>query len=227
MKLLFRFNGMAKVNTNKTAKVFPATHTATGIPILSSGEKIVDAANTDNQTRRGIQTMLRLTSSNQFFLSRMADNKAIILISVNTLIMTVTLAVLAQNTDGQPMLSLVVLLLCSVVTIILALIATRPLKTRGEFTKQDVLGKQTNLLFFGNFYRSKKEDYAWAMNTIMRENDYLYDTMVKDIHTSGVVLAGKFKLIRVAYNVFMFGLSVSLLTFLIEGFILYIQSKQL
>ncbi|HEY8893618.1 MAG TPA: Pycsar system effector family protein, partial [Niastella sp.] len=73
----------------------------------------------------------------------------------------------------------------------------------------------TNLLFFGNFYRTKVNEYQWAMNTMMRDPDYLYSTLIMDIHQLGVVLARKYKLIRLAYTVFMIGLFVSVIAFMI------------
>src|SRR5205085_7863404 len=48
---------------------------------------------------RGTQTMLRLGSSNHLELSRMADGKANILISVNSIIISVILSVLFRNID--------------------------------------------------------------------------------------------------------------------------------
>ena len=50
-------------------------------------------------------------------------------------------------------------------------------------------------------------DYDWAMREMMQDKEYLYGNMIKDIYFLGVVLARKYKLLRIAYNIFMFGSS--------------------
>lgn len=166
---------------------------------------------------RGIQTLLRLASSNHLDLSRMADGKANILISVNSIIISVILSIFLDRLDASPELTIptILFLASSVTTVIIAILATRPKLTEGTFTKEDIRNKQTNLMFFGNFYKSRIEDYTWAMDEMMRDKDYLYDTLVKDIFYLGRVLGRKYKLIRLAYNVFMVGLIVAVLSFTI------------
>src|SRR3954469_5769327 len=53
----------------------------------------------NNLLSRGIQTMLRLTSDNHLELSNMADGKANILISVNSIIISVILSVLVRRLE--------------------------------------------------------------------------------------------------------------------------------
>jgi len=166
---------------------------------------------------RGIQTMLRLTSENHVELSNMADGKASILISVNAIIISVILSVLIRRIEVETHLTIptFVFLASSLATIIIAILATRPKISQGNFSREDILNKNTNLLFFGNFYKTKVTEYKWAMNTMMRDPDYLYSTLIMDIHQLGVVLARKYRLIRLAYTVFMIGLFVSVIAFII------------
>jgi len=164
---------------------------------------------------KGIQTSLRLTSENHLRLSDMADGKANILISVNAIIISVILSVLLRKIEVDSHLAIptFTFLAFSVTTIILAIIATRPKVTTGEFSKEDVLHKRTNLLFFGNFYKRSLEEYTWAMSTMMRDSDYVYGSIVQDIYYLGVVLGRKYKLLRLAYNIFMIGIIVSVAAF--------------
>jgi predicted metal-dependent HD superfamily phosphohydrolase len=166
---------------------------------------------------RGIQTMLRLTSENHMELSNMADGKASILISVNAIIISVILSVLIRRIEVDTHLTIptFIFLASSLATIIIAIMATRPKVSQGNFSREDILNKSTNLLFFGNFYKTKVNDYQWAMNTMMRDPDYLYSSLIMDIHQLGVILARKYKLIRLAYTVFMIGLFISVLAFMI------------
>jgi Family of unknown function (DUF5706) len=48
---------------------------------------------------------------------------------------------------------------------------------------------------------------------MMKDTDYLYGSLIKDIYTLGTVLARKYKLVRLAYNVFMIGIIISVLAF--------------
>jgi len=174
---------------------------------------------TNNLTTKGIQTMLRLTSENHLKLSDMADHKANILISVNSIIISVILGVLLRKLQEEPNLTIptVIFLLVSVSTIVVAILATRPKLSGGTFSSQDIMNKKTNLLFFGNFHKASYEEYDTAMRKMMQDSDYLYGSLIKDIYQLGVVLGRKYKLVHLAYNIFMVGIIVSVLAFAIAA----------
>lgn len=166
---------------------------------------------------KGIQTMLRLTSDNHLELSNMADGKANILISVNAIIISVILTVLVRRLeiDTYLIIPTVIFLLVSVTTIVIAIMSTRPKVSTGIFSEQEVMAKKTNLLFFGNFHKVSLEEYEKGMRIMMSDPEYLYGALIKDIHQLGVVLGRKYRLIRIAYNIFMIGIVVSVLAFAI------------
>ena len=166
---------------------------------------------------KGIQTSLRLTSENHLRLSDMADSKANILITVNAIIISVILSVLLRKIEVEKHLAVptFIFLGCAVATIIVAIIATRPKVTKGRFSREDVTNKKTNLRFFGNFYQQTLEDYVWAMGTMLKDPDYLYGSLVEDIYFLGVVLGRKYRLLRIAYNLFMIGIIISVAAFTI------------
>ncbi len=170
---------------------------------------------------KGIQTMLRLTSENHLKLSDMADHKANILISVNAIIISVILGVLLRKLQEEPYLTIptVIFLISAVTTIIISILATRPKISEGTFTPEDIAQKKTNLLFFGNFHKATYEQYNSAMRQLMLDTDYLYGSLIKDIYFLGVVLGRKYKLIRVAYNIFMIGIIVSVIAFAIAAYL--------
>ncbi|HJY12247.1 MAG TPA: Pycsar system effector family protein, partial [Flavobacterium sp.] len=59
------------------------------------------------------------------------------------------------------------------------------------------------------------EEYDWAMNEMMKDRDYLYSTMIKDLYYLGLVLQRKYNLLRIAYNIFMVGIIVTVIAFVI------------
>jgi predicted metal-dependent HD superfamily phosphohydrolase len=183
----------------------------------SEKERLQEIKRQDSLVARGIQTGLRLANENHIKLSDMADGKANILISVNSIIIGVILSVLLRRLEVDTYLTIptMVFLGTCVSTIILAILATLPNLTTGRFTREDVLAKKVNLLFFGNFYRSSLQDYSWAMNQLLADKDYLYGSLVKDIYFLGVVLGRKYKLVRWAYYIFMFGLIASVISFIV------------
>jgi predicted metal-dependent HD superfamily phosphohydrolase len=169
---------------------------------------------------KGIQTMLRLTSQNHLRLSEMADRKANILISVNAIIISVILSVLLRklSTETYLIIPTIIFLLSAVITIVISILATRPQVTIGSFTMEGVKEKKINLLFFGNFYKTTYEKYDAAMREMMLDTDYLYGSLIKDIFDLGNVLGRKYRLVRIAYNVFMIGIVVSVVAFTIASF---------
>jgi HD superfamily phosphodiesterase len=200
-----------KKNIKKLKKLIDEEPEETA-PVIAD-KQTVKAAN--NLTTKGIQTMLRLTSENHMKLSDMADGKANILISVNAIIISVILSVLMRRlqTDTYLTIPTILFLASSVCTIVVAILATRPKVTAGRFSEVDIDTKKTNLLFFGNFYKCSQEEYEKAMSKMMVDAEYLYGSLVKDIYQLGVVLARKYRLIRWAYNIFMFGIIASVIAF--------------
>lgn len=176
-----------------------------------------EAKKQDTLIARGVQTGLKLASENHLRLSDMADGKANILISVNSIIIGVILSVLLRRLEIDTYLTIptMIFLASSVATIVLAILATLPNLTTGTFTREDVIAKKVNLLFFGNFYRTSLEEYSWAMNRLLGDKDYLYGSLIKDIYFLGLVLKRKYTLIRWAYYVFMFGLIASVISFVL------------
>jgi predicted metal-dependent HD superfamily phosphohydrolase len=170
---------------------------------------------------RGIETMFRITSSNNQRLSDMADNKAQLLITVNSIILSLIVSLLLRRLDQNSFLIIptFILLLVSLSCVVISILATRPSIPDGFFTDEDVQKKQVNLLFFGNFYKMSLQKYTDGMNSVMNDKEFLYGTLVKDVYSQGVVLGKKYKLLRVAYNIFMFGLIISVLAFIAVYFV--------
>jgi len=166
---------------------------------------------------RGIETMFRTTSKNHMSLSAIADNKANIMISINSIILSVIISVLIRRLEEYPQMTIPVMMLTIVclITIVFAVLATRPNVSKGKFERLDILNKETNLLFFGNFHRMSIKDYQWAMREMLQDADYLYGSMIKDIYFLGAVLGKKYRLLRISYTIFMYGFVLSILGFIV------------
>ncbi len=161
---------------------------------------------------RGIQTLFRTTSQNHYTLNEMVDKKANIMITVNSIILTVIIGGLfrLQATDTTTFsISITVLAISSFLSVAFAVLAIAPNKTQGRFTKEEINNKQGNLLYFGNFHNMTVKEYEWGMLQKLNDSDYLYSSMIKDIYYLGLTLNRKYKLIRISLVTFIVGLASS------------------
>ncbi len=173
----------------------------------------------EESPERGIQTLFRVTLRNHIKLSDIADTKANILLSVNAIIISLALANLIPKLDAVSnrhlMIPSLVLVLFSVVSIILSIMSTQPNVTGGEFTKEQVKNRKVNLLFFGNFYKMKYEEYQWAIDEIIDDKSYVYKMLTKDLYLLGLVLKRKYTLLKITYIVFTIGIILSVIAFIV------------
>lgn len=169
------------------------------------------------EPKKGIETMFRISSANHQRLSDMADNKANIMITVNSIILSAIISLVLRRLSENQFLIIptFILLTVSLLAITFSILATRPSIPEGTFTREDVDNRNVNLLFFGNFYKMPLEDYNYGMEKMMDDKDFLYGSLIKDVYAQGVVLGKKYRLLRVAYNIFMFGLIASVLAFIV------------
>lgn len=164
---------------------------------------------------RGVETMYRTAYRTHVNLSSIADNKANIMLSINAIIISITISTLVPSFESNEKLvyPTIVLLIVCLGSIIFATLSTRPKITEGKVTRQDILDRKSNLLFFGNFYNMKLDDFDWGIMEMIRDSDFLYSTMTRDLYFLGIVLAKKYKYLRYCYSIFMYGLIISVIAF--------------
>jgi predicted metal-dependent HD superfamily phosphohydrolase len=168
---------------------------------------------------KGIETMFRVSSSNHQRLSDMADKKAHIMITVNSIILSAIISLVLRrlNEYGYLIIPSFILLTVSLLAMTFSILSTRPSIPNGKFTRQDIEDQKVNLLFFGNFYKMKLEEFNYGMERMMEDSDFLYGSLIKDLYAQGVVLGKKYHLLRIAYNIFMYGLIIAVLAFIIAS----------
>jgi predicted metal-dependent HD superfamily phosphohydrolase len=182
-------------------------------------EKQEEKKKKKEKPEKGIETMFRITSGNNQRLSDMADNKAHILITVNSIILSAIISLVLRKLEENSFLAIpsFILLTVSLLSMIFSILATRPSIPEGTFTAKDIDDKKVNLLFFGNFYKMGLPEYTAGMLKVMDDKAFLYGTLIKDVYSQGVVLGRKYRLLRVAYNIFMFGLIVAVAAYIIAS----------
>ncbi|GAK94118.1 metal-dependent phosphohydrolase [Nonlabens ulvanivorans] len=177
---------------------------------------------------RAIQTLFRTALRNHIKLSDIADTKANILLSVNAIIISLALAnlipKLEQVSNRHLLWPTLILVLFSVASIVLSIMSTRPNITTGEFTDDEVRERKVNLLFFGNFHKMPLDKYKDSVMDLLEEKEEVYESLIKDLYYLGVVLARKYKLLRLTYTIFMIGIIGSVLAFVIAFALLDLDS---
>jgi ribosomal protein L12E/L44/L45/RPP1/RPP2 len=168
---------------------------------------------------RGVETMFRASYRTHVNLSSIADNKANIMLSVNAIILSILAANLFPRLDSNPHLVIPSVMLVGVClgSLFYAIQATRPKVTEGKVTREDIDERRSNLLFFGNFYNMEIEDFHYGMMEMIHDDEFLYSSMTRDLFYLGVVLAKKYRFLRACYNIFLFGLMLAVLGFIVAA----------
>ncbi|GAB3823555.1 hypothetical protein GCM10028895_30650 [Pontibacter rugosus] len=180
------------------------------------------------QPKRGIETMFRNTYRTHLELSAIADNKANMMISLNAIILSVVITYLSAQTSilgtgtglatYRILIPIGILLLTTLGSVVFAIISAQPEVTSFSFKKKKdkkLDSRKINILFFGNFTNLPLEDFQGGMHDLMRDKKALYNNMITDIYYLGVVLERKYKILRISYTIFMVGLVLTVLGFVI------------
>jgi len=167
---------------------------------------------------RGVETMYRTTYRTHTNLSSMADSKANLMLSVNAIVISILASNLLPKLENSPemVLPTILLLLTCLGSMIFATLATRPKVTEGKVTREAIKQRKANLLFFGNFYNMPLEDFQWGVNEMLKDPEFLYSSMSRDLYFLGIVLAKKYRYLSICYNIFMFGLIISVSVFVLS-----------
>jgi hypothetical protein len=167
----------------------------------TENQKIEDAFAAIPERNTG-DNMLRTMQQHHVQLSVMADNKANILITVSSIVLTMVLANLKDPDLRAAMLTLAGFVL---VALLLAIIAVLP-KYRPLRVGPGELPQQFNLMFFGHFAELPRDRFLEEISEAMKADGSVYETMAKDIYAIGYYLAHfKYRFLRLSYLFFLGG----------------------
>ena len=190
--------------------------------IKTSKDKENGKSNKPKKRGRGIETMYRAVYRNHINLSSIADAKANMMISINTIIMSVIITGITGFSFSssvffdrlQYVVPVFVLLFASLISVVFAIMSARPEVTSKQLKLEKFQRKQSSYLFFGNFVNMELAKFIKRLTYYRSNQPELYDDMSIDIYHLGKVLDKKYKLLRISYNIFMAGLILSVLTFI-------------
>ena len=191
-------------------------------PTLQSAAGAGLYQNLDESPIRAVQTFFRANYRNHINLSAIADNKANIMISVNSILISVLISVLSYRnmaeTHPDIVLPVVIFLVSGLASLIFAVLSARPKVTALNNEKTPKEQIQRNIVFFGNFVPLQLEEYETAMDAMFRDSELMYGNMTRDLYYLGKVLEKKYRYLTVSYNIFMVGFIATVGMFLFTFF---------
>lgn len=151
--------------------------------------------------------VVRTTQQIHVQLSAMADQKANMLLAATFVIFTITIG---QSRGANPPIPLMILGATAFFAAVFAILAVLPVTRYRP-------GARINLLFFGSFSQLPEDEYLDRMTEELLTDERAYRMMARDIYQNGVVLARKkYRLLGYAYRIFLGGLTLSFIAFIIQ-----------
>jgi hypothetical protein len=179
--------------------------------------------NTGKSGGRGKETLFRVTFRNQINLIQIADNKANMIISINSIIISVIVSITGfgvvaetfEYSKAEIAIPVTLIVLTCLLSVVYAIQAARPYIVRNKKGQDEILSKNTSMLFFGTISRKSMDQYMSEMEDLLKSRESIYKNMTIDIYNQGKVLKRKYHLLSIAYLIFMYGFVFSVLTFLL------------
>ncbi|MEJ7694013.1 Pycsar system effector family protein [Daejeonella sp.] len=171
---------------------------------------------------RGIETLYRSVYDYHVSLTSIADNKANMMISINTIIISIVITLFgtgftfssqSQFASVRFVFPMAFLLLTSLLAVVFAILSARPNVTTKE--KYELSKKDSSILFFGNFAQLQLREFVDKIKELKDQKDELYDSMSIDIYYLGSVLIKKYNYLSWSYNIFMFGMVLCAVGFVV------------
>lgn len=176
------------------------------------------------RSSRGASSFFRNAYRTQLDLTKLADNKASIMISVNGFIVSVSLASggVLLGSGSRLLLPLLVLLVGCLGSMFYAIVAARPRRAGRRVPSDSDLGSHRtgNLLFHETAGTMSEDEFTDAIDRVLRDESRSNEEMARHLHGLGRVLIRKFRLLRLSYTIFVVGLTASIVTFVavVAGF---------
>ncbi len=171
---------------------------------------------------RGIETLYRSVYDYHINLTSIADNKANMMISINTIIISIVITLFgtgftfssqSEFASVRFVFPMAFLLLTSLLAVVFAILSARPNVTTKE--KYELSKKDSSILFFGNFAQLQLKEFVEKIKELKQVKEELYDSMSIDIYYLGSVLIKKYNYLSWSYNIFMFGMVICAVGFVI------------
>ena len=166
---------------------------------------------------RGIQTLFRNVSRNHYTLLKMIDNKAKIILTVNSIITSLFFGLRFINTGTKEITINVgtkILVMSSMLSMIFALFSMLPYRYFGKSFSES---KYRGALYAQNFSNESLIEFRKEFKRIMEKGQNVYNEMIDDLYFLGKVISIKQRILTLSVIIFLFGL-IFTITYVLFGF---------
>ncbi|KHK91967.1 hypothetical protein LK12_11125 [Novosphingobium malaysiense] len=154
--------------------------------------------------------LVRTAIQTHLVLSQMADQKASILMGATFIVISITVG---QVSNGSLPLPLLVLACFAFLSAVCAVMVVMPA------TRSPPLDlAKSNILFFGVFTQMPEDEFTDIVVERLATEEGMFRTMLRDVYQNGQVLRNKkYRYLGFAYRLFLAGLTLTLITYLLFG----------
>lgn len=193
-------------------------------PIVAPVEKTAKSSNKKKKGKKqylnkNTLSILRTTLRNNIELTNIADNKANVLLSLNALMLTFLVPLTLPYLDriialrlGFPLITMAITCL---VTIYIAVLVLKPSRFAGQGIKVNGKNDHVSPFFFGNFQNMSKSDFLDYSSDVLSDEYLVKSFISNDFYHIGLRLAEKMKMVRTAFNIFIYGMSSAIILTLV------------
>lgn len=166
--------------------------------------------------RRNVDLLMRTKSQMLVQHYAMADNKANILITVCSIVLSFSIQQISNN---QASYSLLTFTLFTIIALFFAVGSVLPrYQSKAQVSSSNSKVDNFNLLFFEDFAKIPLDTFMEAMSETLKHDDKLYAELCRDLYLTGVNLSvNKYKWLRRSYLTFGYGTVCTVLVFFITA----------
>ena len=140
-------------------------------------------------------------------LSRMADAKANIIITVSSIVLTIAMG---RLNDPELRTSMMTLAGFSMIALLMAILAVLPKYRPLRLEDPKHLPDNFNIMFFGHFSEIPREEFCRLWADALRTDAAVYENWTNDLYSMGCYLARhKYRYLRFSYVFFLTGFVIA------------------
>jgi len=164
--------------------------------------------------------ILKETSGNYVRLIGDADRKARIMLVVNSLFLTLSVTLVSKIIGDVPhsWLFASILMLSNVISLFFSIRSIKP-----EFTHAENEEIENNILHYKKTNELTLDEYRSQIQSTLTDDTQKMDAFIKELYFYGRLLNMKYKLLKMAYRFFLWGIVLAVLTYI---FILVMFNRQ-
>lgn len=147
----------------------------------------------------------------------LVDSKANIMIHLNSLIISglIVFIKVADYFTTPEIIVLFIFVITSIISLTFAAMAARPIPLKKRKKRPASENIAEHLFNVQRFDELSKEAYEAAFDTMMRDQSLVYKNMAKELFLGSKILLIKFKRLRHSYNIFLLGIGLTAVLFII------------